>query len=161
MAAIAKAAGVSVGSIYQYFASKDDVFDAATRRLYANIIELAEPAFSAPHPTMEHLRVVYADIIAEHQRILPAHRFLRRRDRDRGDVYSHPFQQQVIERSVAMTVRAGRATDEASARKIVTDVIRASGGLLSAVLLYEEEDIDQERLVERMVTMTSALAPKV
>jgi AcrR family transcriptional regulator len=36
---IAEAAGVSVGTIYQYFASKDDLFDALVRNYFTEVIE--------------------------------------------------------------------------------------------------------------------------
>lgn len=161
MAAVARSAGVSVGSIYQYFASKDDVLDAATMALFDHIIDLAEPAFTAAEPTPDDLREVYREILAHHQKHLPAYRFLRRRDRDRGDTHTQRFQEKLIERSVSMTIRAGRAVDEEAALSIVTDLIRAMGGLIAAVLLYDETDIDEDRLVERFVALTTALAPEV
>ena len=45
---IAEEAGVSVGTLYQYFANKDDFFDALIRREVGAIVEQAAPALARP-----------------------------------------------------------------------------------------------------------------
>jgi len=75
-ARIAERAGVSVGSLYQYFANKDAVFDALAERILDALLQAVGPAFSAPDLTLE-ARVEFACMEA-HKVIAPFPHVLRR-----------------------------------------------------------------------------------
>lgn len=53
IARIAERAGVSVGSVYQYFGTKDAIFEALTDELLARILRAAEPEIADPEIPFE------------------------------------------------------------------------------------------------------------
>lgn len=53
VARIAARAGVSVGSLYQYFGTKDAIFEALTDELLARVLDSVTPAIAAPGLSFE------------------------------------------------------------------------------------------------------------
>ena len=57
---IAKAAGTSIGMIYYYFPTKDDLFFAVVEEMYARLLPDLERALAADAPVEERLRRMFA-----------------------------------------------------------------------------------------------------
>src|SRR5437867_10841221 len=55
IAEIAREAGVSAGTIYRHFESKEDVFRAVVRELHDAWLERARQALAGPGPAVERL----------------------------------------------------------------------------------------------------------
>jgi AcrR family transcriptional regulator len=62
--AIARDAGTSIGMIYYYFPTKEDLFFAVVEQQYAAVLADMELALSAEHPVEERLQRLYERISA-------------------------------------------------------------------------------------------------
>lgn len=75
-ARIAERAGVSVGSVYQYFDGKDAVFDALTQRILDAFVDAVEPALASPGLSLdERLELASVNV---HRVVAPFPHVLRR-----------------------------------------------------------------------------------
>ena len=62
---IAQRAGVSVGTLYQYFGGKDDVYDAVLARDASQLIcALGEMTFSSSQPLEASLLAIFTDVLS-------------------------------------------------------------------------------------------------
>lgn len=65
---IADVAGISVGSLYEYFGNKEAIFDAASQRFVAEVVEMIEPlvptlARLSIHETVYTLLMAFSDFL--------------------------------------------------------------------------------------------------
>lgn len=159
MALIAKNAGVSVGSIYQYFATKDDIFDAVGASIFADLQRSASAVLEHPEPGADQMQAMFVDVVGRLRRDLPVFRFMELRASARGVERKQEFELWAVESFASAAVRAGRAADVAHGKAVARTAVRAMVGLFRASSLYDVDGVDEERLVQSLMTITDALAP--
>lgn len=157
---IAERAGVSVGSVYQYFPNKDAILVALTERHidagFARVRELLAHAIAEPPPLEPLLRGFVEAMIALHEHNPELHRVLFE------DTPLPPeFRSQLRARELALAgeVRALlEAHPEVDARDLDASayvVVHTIEGLVHAFVLHPPDGLDAARLTDEVVRMLS------
>lgn len=74
--AVAETAGVSIGSLYQYFPNKQALIEAVTRRHFDEVLAVLQSATDAATPRTRRIAAFVEGMIAVHSRYPAAHRML-------------------------------------------------------------------------------------
>lgn len=154
MAAIARRAGVSVGSIYQYFDGKDALLDALEADLYAQMRATIEGAIEPDASPIEAVRAVLLAVVAMHRDDPAVQGFLHRRGQLKGDDEHRRFE------AWATDLAARTALDAGLGEGVQASLaIRSLGGVVRTALMHDPEALDDPELVDRLVAMVRTLAP--
>jgi AcrR family transcriptional regulator len=82
---VADAAGVSIGSLYQYFPDKLALIDAVRQRHFDDVLAVLEAASNPGRPRMQRIADLVDGMIAVHSRYPAAHRVLMEESPRGGD----------------------------------------------------------------------------
>lgn len=158
--AIAQEAGVSIGSLYQYFSNRDAIIDALVHRHGHRIHALVTEAMQPPADTLDDAitRIVHA-VFAAH-RLEPAlhdaldHDFIQRGE---GHGHHHPTTKQAVAEQMQRLpahVRAEmKCVDAAHAPLVVAEIMHS---LAHAALVHPPEPRDAAALERQAVSAVLA-----
>ena len=148
--AVAETAGVSIGTLYQYFANKEAILDALADREMAGLSErvmaaLKEPAAMRPE---ERMVSVIRAVTASYGGRRPVHRIVMGYSLARGGRRLAPL----IERLVDYLAAHGRFTAEgrvmATSRAEAFVLTNAFTGVMRAMILAEEGSLPPQDEIE-------------
>lgn len=159
MAAIARKAGVSVGSIYQYFSSKEDLLDALVSRVFADTRAKVQRLVDLPHPTDDDFRAMYLAFVTDFDRELPLNHYLLTHRVEASMQQSMAFQSWAEERFAELALRTGRIEDPEHATRMATSAVRAIVGLLQASARHDTAGLDIDGIADGFLVITNAFAP--
>lgn len=144
MASIAKVAGVSVGTLYNYFPSKDDVFDGIKARAIADLLSRIDNSVAegAPEAQLKQLARAIFEFIAERGALIGVGRGL-------GARAEAPEGQERFAERVAEVVIAGMESGLIRADVELTVLIPVFGGVLSGTIDAWLRDRDAFHLPDR------------
>jgi len=96
--AVARTAGVSIGTLYQYFANKDAILDALADRemadLSSRVVQVIEDP--APTPHAERVRRIMREVTSSYGKRRGVHRLVVEHSLTRGGMRIAPLIQQVV-----------------------------------------------------------------
>jgi len=98
---IAKQAGISKGSIYYYFSSKDEILDALIKRTYSGALELAKEMLHRTDLSIfERLTIIASECISATKNFLKRSEVIRNKPNTDGIYDSAYFHQQFMKHSI-------------------------------------------------------------
>jgi len=152
--AIAERAGVSVGSLYQYFANRDALMTELVRRHVAMMQEVLAGALAglSSRPLAEAVAQLVAAIVAAH-RVAPRLHQALHQSLAHGKVDAIDHFESELETLVCHALRVHPALDLADPQLTATVLVRALGGLIRTTLCREPERIDDPALAAAMTGM--------
>lgn len=159
MPAIAKRAGVSVGSVYQYFSTKETLFDQATAYLFSVLRDLSRELAANPSPDETDLRRHFEALVDAHVQHHGALQFLMLRGPDAMRV-AVEHEEWAVQTFGEVAVRSGRAATLEEGEQLASFTVRALAGLFARTFVQDPGPVDRDRLVEGLLSITSALIPE-
>jgi len=152
--AIAERAGVSVGSLYQYFANREALMSELVRRHVTAMQEVLAGALAglSARPLPEAVAQLVAAIVAAHRVAPRLHQALHQTMvHSKVDAIDH-FESE-LETLVCQTLRVHPSLDLEDPQLTATVLVRALGGLIRTTLRREPERIDDPALAAAMTGM--------
>ena len=155
---IAERAGVSVGSVYQYFPNKQSIVAGLTSRVNRELLDGITRAVTEPGPFEEKLERALLAYVSESACDLPLRRALVAGvPREWVDANIASSEQEIVERLWPLAREARPDVDEAALRRALVSCVFAVRGAMQGALLYHPESLREPAFLRQLGAMVNAI----